>query len=713
MRNRIPPKVKKIAIISVSSLLLLIIIAGFIGYSKRESILNAVITKAIAKAKREYNIDLKISNPRFEGLATVAFTKISAVPANRDSLFHINDLHVGVKIFPLLTRDIKIADLRLQSGKINLVKRDSISNYDFLFKKKNRDSTKTSKADLAELANNLLNQVLYKIPDDMSINNFDVEIKHNEDSLRFFTTLATITDGELKSKIILNNREAIWHVDGVVHPGDKQLDFKLYAENKKVEMALIEKKLGMKLSFDTVSTQLKRAAKDGNSFRVYGSWSIKNLLINHPKIAVENVLVPHGAIDADLIIGENYVALDSSSVIYLKDIKAYPYIKYTTAPKKTYAVKLKTDEMNAQQLFDSFPRGLFESLEGIKVAGKLRYQADFFLDAKNPDGVRFSSSLKKSKDFKILRWGKANLQKFNNTFVYTPYEYGKPMRNIVIGPPNPDYTPLNEISPNLRNAVLTAEDPSFYRHKGFVEKAFTLSIATNIKEKAFKRGGSTISMQLVKNVFLSRNKTVSRKVEEILIVWLIENNNVTTKNRMFEVYLNLIEWGRNVYGIGEAARHYFGTTPSQLTVGQSIFLASIVPRPKKGLYFFEPGGNLSYGLRGYFKLIGGLMAQRGYTTRDTNAYGFYSVMLKESLRRQVDTTDSISIDSLLQDDDVEDENGGGFFRNIFKRRSDSTRVEQSRKEAPVLRDTVLSPAELRQQRREQRRKDREQRQKDN
>src|SRR5690606_5829759 len=114
-----------------------------------------------------------------------------------------------------------------------------------------------------------------------------------------------------------------------------------------------------------------------------------------------------------------------------------------------------------------------------------------------------------------------------------PYEYGKPMRNITIGPSNSDYTPLNEISPNLRNAVLTAEDPSFYRHKGFVEKAFTLSIATNLKEKAFKRGGSTISMQLVKNVFLSRNKTVSRKVEEILIVWLIENNNVTSKNRMF------------------------------------------------------------------------------------------------------------------------------------------------------------------------------------
>lgn len=707
MRNRIPPKVKKIALISVASLIVIALIAGFVGYSKRESILNAVINKAIIKAKRDYNLNLKISNPRFEGLTTVAFSEISAVPVNRDSLLSVNDLHVGIKLWPLLSGDLKISSLKMKSGKINIVKRDSIKNYDFLFRKKNRDSTKTSKADLAELANNLLNQVLYKIPDDMSINNFDILINHDDDRLRFFTTAATIVDGELRSKILLNDTEAVWHLDGTVDPGDKQLEFKLYAENAKVEMAMIEKKLGLKLSFDTVSTQLKQAVKKGDDFRIYGSWAIKNLLINHPKIAIHDVIVPMGAIDADVIIGENYIALDSSSVIYLKDIKANPYIKYTTSPKKTYAVKLKTDELNAQQLFDSFPIGLFESLEGIKVAGKLRYNLDFFLDLKNPDGVRLNSSLKKSNDFKILRWGTANLQKINSSFVYTPYEYGKPMRNITIGPSNSDYTPLNEISPNLRNAVLTAEDPSFYRHKGFVEKAFTLSIATNLKEKAFKRGGSTISMQLVKNVFLSRNKTVSRKVEEILIVWLIENNNVTSKNRMFEVYLNLIEWGRNVYGIGEAARHYFGTTPSQLSVGQSIFLASIVPRPKSGLYFFQPDGSLTYGLRGYFKLIGGLMAQRGYTSRDTNAYGFYGVMLKESLRRQVAPVDSLSADSLFLDGEDEEEMEGGFFRNIFKRKTDSTRVDQSKKAAPAVRDTVLSPAELRQQRREQRRKERE------
>ncbi|MFD2161430.1 transglycosylase domain-containing protein [Paradesertivirga mongoliensis] len=709
MRNRISPKYIKIIVISLLCLLLLFFIGIFIAYSKREAILNAVIAKAVIKAKRDYNLNVTISDPHFEGLTKVAFSNISVVPQGRDTLANINDLHVGVKLFPLISGDIKLASLSIKNGRINLVKRDSIRNYDFLFRKKNRDSTKTSKADLAALANRLLNQVLHKIPDEMSVANLDVVINHDEDKLRFFTTSATIDDGQLKSNIRVNDTEALWHLDGTVEPGDKHLAFKLYAERTKVELSMIEKKLGLKLNFDTVSAQLKKAVKDGDQFRIYGSWAIKNLLINHPKLAANNIVVPSGAIDADVVIGENFIALDSTSVIHLKNIKANPYIKYTKTPKKTYALKLKTDDLNAQELFNSFPVGLFESLEGIKVAGKLRYNLDFFLDSKNPDAVRINSSLHKSKDFRILKWGKTNLQKINAPFVYTPYEYGKPMRNITIGPQNPDYVPIGQISPNLRNALLTAEDPSFYSHNGFVEKAFQRSIATNFKEKAFKRGGSTISMQLVKNVFLSRQKTLARKVEEILIVWLIENNRISSKQRMFEVYLNLIEWGNNVYGIGEAARYYFGKHPSELSLGESIFLANIVPRPKKGLYFFEADGSLSQSLRGYFKLIGGLMARRGYTSRDTNAYGFYGVRLKESLRRRVDPVDSIAIDSLYDDEGVQYKSEGGFFRSLFGRRNQDTVQIDQKNRTFIKKDSIASPAELRQQRREQRRREREQR----
>lgn len=131
----------------------------------------------------------------------------------------------------------------------------------------------------------------------------------------------------------------------------------------------------------------------------------------------------------------------------------------------------------------------------------------------------------------------------------------------------------------MQYAVLTSEDPSFFYHRGFIPDAFKESMIENIKAKRFVRGGSTISMQLVKNVFLSREKTISRKLQEMLIVWLIENKGLVSKERMFEIYLNAIEWGHGIYGIKEASQFYFSKLPSQLNLAESIFLASIIPDP--------------------------------------------------------------------------------------------------------------------------------------
>ncbi|TZF85850.1 penicillin-binding protein (plasmid) [Pedobacter sp. BS3] len=705
----VPGKYVRAGIITIAVLLVILITGIMIAYNKRESILQATLQKAIRKAKTEYHLNLSVDKARFDGLQTVVFDNITVVPENRDSLAHISKLRVGVKLFPLLFGNVKFGELELSDGRISLIKRDSLRNYDFLFRKKNQDTTARTKLNLAELANNLLNKLLNKIPDNMDIRNFDLSYVGNKDSLRFFVSTATIKNGELRSTIQVNNNESVWHAQGEVEPGDKQFDISLFAEGKKVELPLLKRKYDLVLNFDTIHAQLRKVIHNGDGLRLKGTYAIRNLLINQPKIAAHDIVVPSGSVDADLMIGENYVSVDSSSVIHLKNITAKPFIKYTLRPNKIYEVKLHTDELDAQELFNSFPEGLFESLNGIKVTGTLQYDLNFRLDTSNPDAVQFDSRLNK-KNFKIVSWGTTPLDKINNTFVYTPYEYGKPMRDIIVGPPNPNFTPLDNISANLKNAVLTAEDPSFYSHRGFVEESIRKSIATDFKEKAFKRGASTISMQLVKNVYLNRQKTLARKIEEILLVWLIENNHISGKSRMFETYLNLIEWGRNVYGIGEASRYYFGKLPADLTLGESIFLASIVPRPKKGLYFFEPDGSLRGSLRGYFKLIGGLMARKGLTAPDTNAYGFYSVRLKESLRQQI-APDTISIDTLMKDVD-DDADTRSFLDRIFgkkKEKTDTLSMPPAKQHHPVQQqpaDTVKTPAELRRERREQRRQER-------
>ena len=130
------------------------------------------------------------------------------------------------------------------------------------------------------------------------------------------------------------------------------------------------------------------------------------------------------------------------------------------------------------------------------------------------------------------------------------------------------------------------------------------------KEKRFKRGGSTISMQLVKNVFLTRNKTIARKLEEALIVWMIEHNRLVSKDRMLEVYLNIIEWGPGIYGIGPASRYYFNKRPGELSLEESIFLAMIIPRPKWFAYLFDESGHLKPYTSDFFRLIAGHLVRR-------------------------------------------------------------------------------------------------------
>ena len=704
---KIPKKYLKIGAWVLGVFLIVCISLGAVAYSKREALLKKMVAKAIAKADKDYGLEVKIGSAGFTGLSTVKMTAISVGPKERDTLSNIGELSIGVKLFPLIFGNVKLSEVEMSDGFVSVVLKDSTTNIDFILKRKKKDSTENKgKSNLAEIANNILNQVLYKIPDDMDVKNMVFKFNDHDTAQLSFATAAVIDGGDLKSTINVNNGESTWHVDGYVNPGSKELSFTAYADGKKLELPYLNNKLHAKLSFDTLQTELKNAKYSGNDYKISGSWSVKNMLINQPRIASNDIIVQSAKLDADILVGPNYITLDSTSTAFLKTAQIHPYIKYTLGKNKIYELKLTAEEQEAQGVLDAFPQGLFESLEGLKVQGKVKYNLNFYLDTKIPDSVRFSSTLTPV-DFKITKWGKTDLQKINSPFVYTPYEYGKPMRDITIGPSNPNFTPLNQISKNFINAVLTAEDPSFFTHNGFVEESIRKSIAVNYKEKKFKRGGSTISMQLVKNVYLSRQKTLARKAEEILIVWLIEHNHLVSKNRMLEVYFNIMELGKNIYGIGEASRYYFGKQPADLTIGDGLFLASIVPKPKASMYKFMAGGGLKPYMFNYFRFMGNIMARRGLTPADTSGYGFYNVRLREGLRQYL-APDTAAVDTTAFDGDddegmppviMQDNNKNLFDRIFGGGRKDTSSVKQA--------DTTKSKKQLRQERREQRRREKE------
>lgn len=146
-------------------------------------------------------------------------------------------------------------------------------------------------------------------------------------------------------------------------------------------------------------------------------------------------------------------------------------------------------------------------------------------------------------------------------------------------PTSGNYTRLNEISSYMQKSVVLTEDSTFWAHNGFDLQEMEKSVKTNMKKGHYVRGGSTITQQLAKNLFLTQEKTLSRKMIEALITLRLEQ--VLNKKEILEKYLNVVQFGKNIFGIKQAAQHYFSKTPNQLSIVEAAFLTFLLPSPEK------------------------------------------------------------------------------------------------------------------------------------
>jgi len=201
---------------------------------------------------------------------------------------------------------------------------------------------------------------------------------------------------------------------------------------------------------------------------------------------------------------------------------------------------------------------------------------------------------------------------------------------FVVGPKNRYWTPSGRIPVEMKWAVILAEDSNFYTHEGFDVKAIKNAIKYDLEKKSLKRGASTITQQAAKNLFLSREKTITRKVKEIYLAYRMEQE--LTKGRIIELYLNVVELGPMVYGIGHGAHYYFGKPASSLTPRECAFLAAMLPGPRLA---YNPYKNLGKVLK-RSNMILRLLRQKGVLDA-----GEYQAALAESpnvgrLQKKVD-----------------------------------------------------------------------------
>jgi monofunctional biosynthetic peptidoglycan transglycosylase len=150
------------------------------------------------------------------------------------------------------------------------------------------------------------------------------------------------------------------------------------------------------------------------------------------------------------------------------------------------------------------------------------------------------------------------------------------------------WAPLAGISPHVVKAVIIAEDDKFWSHEGFDFEAIQKAIEKDLETRRFKAGGSTISQQLAKNLYLTPAKNPVRKLKEAILTWRLERN--LSKRRIIELYLNVAEWGDGIFGIEAAARHYFGKGAGALTAREAAALAVVLPSPLR----YNPTGGGRY-----------------------------------------------------------------------------------------------------------------------
>lgn len=626
----------------------------------RNSILHKAIAKVSDKMEHDYDSNFSIKKASFQGFSGISLENVLLVPKHADTLLNVESIQTNINFWKLLTGDVQLGTLHVKNGFVKLVKDENGRNFDAFLKRKSNEDTTNIETNYAKRAYRLLNQALNLVPTDMNLENVSLRMDDMGRKVNLDLKKLRLEDKELETSIgvTADNFQQHWKIKGFADPRRKKTDLRFFnLDTGKIRIPYIDERFNMKAGFDSIRLNVSNIEMDGGELHIDGFTSIVNFTVNHPKIANKDVVIKQAKFDYNLLFGEDFVAVDSTSSVTLNKMKFSPYVFYQKTKEdknQIYALKVKIPKMKAQDFIVSLPEGLFTNFEGMEAEGNFSYDLDFLYNKNKPGELVFDSKLNKE-NLKITKYGEANLSKLNGNFAYRAIINGVRQRQIEVGMSNPNYTPLDQISPYIRKAVLTSEDPSFFSHRGFINEAFKQSIIKNIKTKRFSRGASTISMQLIKNVFLTREKTLSRKLEEILLVYILENNRIASKERMLEVYFNIIEWGPNVYGIGEAAYFYFGKHPSQLNLNESLFLASIVPRPRGFMWQFDNQGKLKSFAEKRNEYMTNLMIRRGLLTQDDTLQKHFPVEITGPARSflRIKAPDSTAVDTIAIDEEFD------------------------------------------------------------
>jgi len=476
---------KKKLLITTIIILFSIVFAFFIA---RIIVFNRIITH-LKTSNNNYSLSFDRYN--FVGLNGVCFNKTLITNCRNDTIFFSDTLYLKIRILPILLGKLRLNTIVADSV---LIKNDSFCSQISIQKK---DSSKHT--DYYVKIDKFFNLINKYIPKKVKINTVVI----NNKKLLKQLSISNLFYYKKSFKCrVYSDAEKVSNVEGIINHSKKEYKIFIKAEKNKGSFDFLPIFDGIK--YDSIYLNFK-FVKTKKVYNIISSISFNGISIENQKVSDKEVKFKSTSFFINFHIKKESIEIDSTSVISINGFSFNPYVYLEKNKSHLLHLKIIHKEFEAQKLIDALPDELFDKINRMKIEGKLSYSLNCIIDFDNLDSVYLSSSLE-NKGIKIINYGKAFLPILNDTFTYDAYDKDVLMKKIKISETNPDYVKLENISHYLKYSVLTSEDGSFYYHKGFNEQAISQAIGENIRKKRFARGGSTITMQLVKNVFLNKIK---------------------------------------------------------------------------------------------------------------------------------------------------------------------------------------------------------------
>jgi len=357
--------------------------------------------------------------------------------------------------------------------------------------------------------------------------------------------------------------------------------------------------IGVQLAMLQASGDVTLAA-DGSTLAFSGSGALDNVALKRPEFSAIPLSGVHLAFRA-----KGTTSLDGANLILEDGELSFGDVRVRGSGSLTRSEHAISTHWlggvplaSCQAFLDATPRGLAPLLTSLRMTGTFGVKAAIDFDSERPNETRVRLNV--ANDCHIEQVPpELNPRRFSSLWQREVKGANKQPMEIESGPGSADWVPIDAISPNMEIAVQVCEDGHFPYHHGFDFEAIQNSIKDNLIKGRFARGASTISMQLAKNLYLSHEKTLGRKLQEAVLTQLLEQE--LSKRELLELYLNVIEYAPGVYGIGPAAHYYFAKRPSELSLGQALYIASILPNPER--QHFDPDGKVSVAWTSYLQRL--------------------------------------------------------------------------------------------------------------